>query len=537
MGAKLGITHTQLNIVALAGNVGVYTTGPVWGRIVDSRGPRILLCCAFVFLLGGYMGMRYLYDAGLPEGVNHLSVLSFAALVLCSYLTGAGGNGGLTSSVNSTARTFPDQMRGITTGLVISGFGLSAFLFSTISHTFFPGNTSTFLFILAVGTAFPMILGFFFIRPIPLPPHKKTPHDEYDAVPEEGAEGTRDGPESALLHDEDDAEEDDDEDPSTSPVYVAEAGVAPEHRRRERDVEMSPQLRFEGRELDVDHDRRTDRSLSRGAAITHDTLPNVYGLKLWKSSDFHLLFSILSLLSGTGLMYINNVGSMSQALYAFNNPHYDPKKAAQWQSIQVSSISLMNCAGRILIGVISDFAKNRFDIPRSYCLVLVSLTCCISQVIAARVDRIADLWVASSVLGLGYGAVFSLLPTVCLEWFGMPHFSENWGYLSMSPMIAGNLFSILFGWNLDKNEDKMPKHSAPAAVSLGSAVSAITARASLPSAEVRCSRGPECYVDSIYVTIAATFFAVGLSVWAGMRDRKKIKMALGRREVLRREQD
>ena len=94
----------------------------------------------------------------------------------------------------------------------------------------------------------------------------------------------------------------------------------------------------------------------------------------------------------------------------------------------------------------------------------------------------------------------------------------------MSPMIAGNLFSILFGWNLDRNEDKVPNHTAPSAVS-----AIITARAGLPSTEVRCSRGPECYVDSIYVTIAATFFTVGLSVWAGMRDRRKIKMALRRR--------
>ena len=53
---------------------------------------------------------------------------------------------------------------------MISGFGLSAFLFSTIAHTLFPGNTSEFLLVLAVGTALPMILGFFFIRPIPPPP-------------------------------------------------------------------------------------------------------------------------------------------------------------------------------------------------------------------------------------------------------------------------------------------------------------------------------------------------------------------------------
>ena len=57
------------------------------------------------------------------------------------------------------------------TGTVISGFGLSAFLFSTIAHTIFPGNTSDFLLTLAVGTAIPMILGWFFIRPCPYPEH------------------------------------------------------------------------------------------------------------------------------------------------------------------------------------------------------------------------------------------------------------------------------------------------------------------------------------------------------------------------------
>jgi hypothetical protein len=33
-----------------------------------------------------------------------------------------------------------------------------------------PGDTSAFLKLLAYGTAFPMILGYFFVRPIPLPP-------------------------------------------------------------------------------------------------------------------------------------------------------------------------------------------------------------------------------------------------------------------------------------------------------------------------------------------------------------------------------
>lgn len=55
------------------------------------------------------------------------------------------------------------------TGIIVSGFGLSAFLFSTIAHTIFPGNTSGFLLTLAFGTAIPMVLGWFLVRPCPYP--------------------------------------------------------------------------------------------------------------------------------------------------------------------------------------------------------------------------------------------------------------------------------------------------------------------------------------------------------------------------------
>ena len=56
-----------------------------------------------------------------------------------------------------------------TTGLVISGFGLSAFFFSTIARTFFPGDTSALLLLLVLTTSLPMLAALFVVRPIPLP--------------------------------------------------------------------------------------------------------------------------------------------------------------------------------------------------------------------------------------------------------------------------------------------------------------------------------------------------------------------------------
>ncbi|KIJ58859.1 hypothetical protein HYDPIDRAFT_33771 [Hydnomerulius pinastri MD-312] len=162
-----------LNVIGLAGNVGVYSYGPVWGRILDLRGPRIPFIGASIYLLLGYSGIKRIYDDGVG-GRTTVSALHFAVLVVCGFMAGLGGNAGLGAVVNATAKSFPDTAvrtsssptrhfglhslsscnriawtdqdnmfhSAATTGLVLSGFG----------------NTSAFLLILAFGTAIPMLV-------------------------------------------------------------------------------------------------------------------------------------------------------------------------------------------------------------------------------------------------------------------------------------------------------------------------------------------------------------------------------------------
>ncbi|KAE9407195.1 MFS general substrate transporter [Gymnopus androsaceus JB14] len=436
LGAKLGISHTQLNFIGLGGNVGSYVSAPIWGKIVDSRGPKSLLLSGFVLLLAGYSGIRLIYDAGLPTNNTTLSTAMLALLIACSFMTGFGGNGGMAAAINTTAKTFPDKVRGSTTGLVISGFGLSAFLFSAIAHLAFPGDTSSFLLLLSIGTSFPMLIGVAFVRPIPL--------------------------------------------------HASEAHHEP---------------------FDIDHAEADAASLAPGKLLL-DAGPNVYGVKLWSSIDFWIPFITLSLLSGTGLMYINNVGSMAQALYVYRDlDNYNEVDASQWQATQVSTISFLSFSGRVVIGLLSDFVKSRFDLPRSTLLVLVAFILLLSQVAAAYIENVGILWRASALLGLGYGSMFSLYATLCIEWFGLPHFSENWGYFSLSPLFGGNIFSILFGRNLDAHEQD------PTEKTFSAPLSRIPPR--------QCLQGLPCYVDSLYLTIGACAVAMVLSVWAAWRDRKK----------------
>jgi hypothetical protein len=44
------------------------------------------------------------------------------------------------------------------------------------------------------------------------------------------------------------------------------------------------------------------------------------------------------------------VGLVAQSLYAKQTPVYDEVESFKFQALQVSAVSLMNCAGRISIG-------------------------------------------------------------------------------------------------------------------------------------------------------------------------------------------
>jgi hypothetical protein len=91
------------------------------------------------------------------------------------------------------------------------------------------------------------------------------------------------------------------------------------------------------------------------------------------------------------------------------------------------------------------------------------------------------------------------------------HFSQNWGFLCLSPVIAGNIFSLMFGRNLDAHSQTPTDVTSP----LG--------RDAFPPADNnhQCLEGRLCYVDSVQVTIIACMVALGLSIFGGIRDRRK----------------
>jgi len=144
---------------------------------------------------------------------------------------------------------------------------------------------------------------------------------------------------------------------------------------------------------------------------------------------------------------------------------------------------------------------------------------------AIATDDVEDLWKASLTLGLAYGGLFGLSPTITIEWFGIAHFSENWGYLLLSPILGANFFSIAFGRNLDAHSAPSTEPPTTNSTSIPNISSTVLGRAEIHS-ERTCLEGRDCYVTSFYITIVACCISLFLSVWAGWRDRRKLAASM-----------
>jgi hypothetical protein len=161
------------------------------------------------------------------------------------------------------------SQRASATGLVVAGFGLSAFFFTTLSNTVLKSTTSTFLLILALGTSSLMLLGFVFVRPVPLPEQES----------------------SQFLDGDGDVRE-----PALSP------GLQHLDRSRTPLLNEDSINRYVRTDIttDVEHSNsvRGVTEVARSVQVSNQKLSmplNIHGKALLRNLDFWLLFSISSM--------------------------------------------------------------------------------------------------------------------------------------------------------------------------------------------------------------------------------------------------
>lgn len=218
--------------------------------------------------------------------------------------------------------------------------------------------------------------------------------------------------------------------------------------------------------------RRRQLREEQRARLHHVHQPelDISGKTLFYSVDFWLLFAIVSILSGVGLMCellsrsaqkggrrslthrradINNVGTV---IHALADPSIPEHRLAKDQGAIVSRLSLANAVGRLLMGFVSDAFNTHgvagFTLARPWFLVPMASLFVVSQLVTLGTDHVEGFFGLSFptvLVGLAYGSLFGLSPVLCLEWFGMPNFAFNNGLVVLSPTIGGNVFNLLFG--------------------------------------------------------------------------------------------
>ena len=151
----------------------------------------------------------------------------------------------------------------------MSGFGLSAFWFSLLAHTFFPGDTSALLLTLALVTAISMFMGLFMVKPVPPSSYVNNFIPDADSIvfvretqtvmnPEAVAEAATDC--TPLLRHEQEF---------TSYRVVLSPSV----------VELNPPEALH---------------CERGVG-DNDPLPDIHGKQLWLTPDFYLVLVIMAI--------------------------------------------------------------------------------------------------------------------------------------------------------------------------------------------------------------------------------------------------
>jgi hypothetical protein len=266
----------------------MYSMGIPIGMLVDTKGPRSAVLMGAILLGAGYFPLHQAYDRG--SG-------SMPLLCMFSFFTGLGGCAAFAAAVKTSALNWPHH-RGTATGIPVAAFGLSAFFFSMFAQFVLPGSTGHFLMLLAYGTFGLVFVPFFFLRVLP--------HPHYAAVPTTEA-GMTDSQQLYRTRSEESKYR-------AARVLVEEPG---------RSTFVVP---YSGQEDNLSQDTaaeapggvmsETSSLLSRSTSSSPGDIPeenhvkdhahrvDIRGLKMLPMVEFWLLFVLMGILTGIGLMTI-----------------------------------------------------------------------------------------------------------------------------------------------------------------------------------------------------------------------------------------
>ncbi|KAJ5084027.1 hypothetical protein NUU61_008606 [Penicillium alfredii] len=494
---RMKLSSTESNLIGAAGNLGMYAMGIPLGLLTDSKGPRLMSLVGSACLVVGYYPIHLSYASG-PGSVPVVFLCFF------TFLTGTGGCAAFTGAIKTAASNYPNH-RGTATAFPLAALGLSAMFWSTISTLIFKEDTGNFLLLLALGTSILCLVSMPFLRIFEVESYTSVSHGD-SRRPTESRRMRRPTDASA-------SESFQEPDVHSSRAFLSEHTThARSHSRSlsASNTRASTQ-RARGYSNDLNessslvsknskHEPRSSIDSSDDDFLPDVTVeqsqPDIRGMAMLRTVEFWQLFMTMVLLSGIGLMTINNIGNSAKALWQFYNDRTTPKFIQQRQVMHVSVLSFGNFLGRLSSGIGSDFLVKELELSRFWCLFTSAVIFTLTQLAGASISDPNNLVAVSSFTGLAYGFLFGVFPSLTAHTFGINGLSQNWGVMTLAPVLSSNVFNLLYGAIYDH-------HS-------------VVGR----DGDRQCRQGLSCYRSAYYFTFFSGLAGLGVCMWSIIRERR-----------------
>jgi hypothetical protein len=155
----------------------------------------------------------------------------------------------------------------------------------------------------------------------------------------------------------------------------------------------------------------------------------------------------------------------------------------------VSILSVCSFLGRLSSGIGSDIIVKRLHHSRFWCAAISATIFSFAQLAAIRIEDPNFLWAVSGLTGLAYGVLFGVFPALVVDAFGADGFAVNWGFMTIAPVVSGNIYNLFYGAAYDSN----------------SVVE--------PDGQRGCELGLECYRTAYYVTLGSSVMGIFACFW------------------------
>jgi MFS family permease len=487
---NLHYTQFHVNIVSITAELGMYLPVPAFGYLCDRLGPGVPSLLSAVLFGAGYLLAAFSYRSGpLPSAGGDgwpfgIMVLAFVAIGMgtsCMYL----------SAVTTCAKNFGrGNAKGIALAVPIAAFGLSGMWQSQVGSRLLyvrnpdgrRGDVDVFKFFLFLAITLFVVgfIGTFTLRIL----------DEEEMIHEAIEELERSG---LLAQDE---------------FFTRAADIHGYGTMNTGDLSDSTfdflQTEAERLKLQTEEDARKKTWLLNEETRRYVTDPTMW----WLAAGFFLV-------TGPGEAFINNLGTIIGTL---SPPHTTSTTSP---ATHVSIVAITSTLARLATGTLSDLLapvapthqhrrgpdsvatsleslppQRRFTISRITFLLTFAFILSLGQLLLASgwvQNHASRFALVSSLIGAGYGAVFSLTPIVVSVVWGVENFGTNWGILAMTPAAGATVWGAVYATVYQRASGSGEPGAA--------------------ADDVLCY-GKACYAPTFWAMAVSVWMACGLWMWA-----------------------